>query len=47
MKLIIISNKTALYLAVEKGNLEMVTLLLSNDKVNINSLTISKQILLY
>ena len=32
--------KTALYLAVEKGNIEIVRLLLTNDKLDINLLNI-------
>lgn len=35
-------NKTALHVAVEKGNIEIVELLLSNPNININILSISK-----
>ena len=41
-----IINKTALHLAVEKGNTEIVQMLLSNKRVNINSETISISIIL-
>ena len=33
-------NKTALYHAVEKENIEIIQLLLSNDKINVNILNI-------
>lgn len=36
MKLYYLLDKTPLYLAVEKGNLEMVKLLLSNKKIKVN-----------
>ena len=35
-----ILNKTAFYLAVEKGNIEIINLLLSNDKLDINIICI-------
>ena len=41
-----IINKTALHLAVEKGNTEIVQMLLSNKRVNINSETILISIIL-
>ena len=34
-------NKTALYHAVEKENIEIIQLLLSNDKIDVNVLNIS------
>ena len=39
--------KTALYLAVEKENIEIVKLLLTNDKLDINLLNILLLIILY
>lgn len=36
MKSYYLFDKTPLYLAVEKGNLEMVKLLLSNKKIKVN-----------
>ena len=33
-------NKTALYYAVKKENIEIIQLLLSNDKINVNILNI-------
>ena len=33
-------DKTALYLAVEKGNIKIVRLLLENDKIDINILNV-------
>ena len=35
-------NKPALYQAIEKGNVEIVKLLISNDKINVNIPYISK-----
>ena len=39
-------NKTALYLAVEKENIEIVKLLLTNDKLDPNILNIKNAIVL-
>ena len=39
-EILILFYKTALYLAVEKGNIEIIKLLLSNDKLDINILNI-------
>ena len=41
IELIFYIYKTALYLAVEKENIEIIKLLLSNDKLDINILNIS------
>ena len=43
-KVLIYFNKTALCLAVEKENIEIVKLLLSNDKIDVNILNIFKQV---
>ena len=37
-------NKTALYYAVEKENIEIIQLLLSNDKIDVNILNILRTI---
>ena len=36
MKFILLFQKTALYIAVEKENIEIIKLLLSNNRININ-----------
>lgn len=36
--MIFLLNKTPLYFAVEKGNIEVIKLLLANDKLDINVL---------
>ena len=40
MKFLILFYKTAFYLAVEKENLEIIKLLLTNDKIDINIINI-------
>lgn len=40
MKLILLFHKNSLHIAVEKGDLEIVKLLLENEKININLQTI-------
>ena len=42
MKFFHLFDKTALYLAIEKENIEIVKLLLSNEKVDINIINIFK-----
>ena len=37
MKLFLEINKTVLYKAVEKENIEIIKLLLTNDKLNVNN----------
>lgn len=39
-------NKSAIYLAVEKENIEIIQLLLLNEKININILNILKKFFL-
>ena len=41
MKLLLFTHKTALHLAIEKGNIEMIQLLLENEKLDVNLLSIS------
>lgn len=45
MKSVFIFNKTAFYTAVEKGNIEMIKILLSSDKIDANILNILNAIL--
>lgn len=40
MKFLLMTNKAPLYLAVEKGNIEIIKLLLTSDKLDINFLNI-------
>ena len=46
-RILIYINKTALYLAVEKENIEIINLLLNNDKVDVNILNIFNQVFEY
>lgn len=45
MKFMLIFYKTAFYTAVEKGNIEMIKILLSSDKIDANILNILNAIL--
>lgn len=40
-------NKTALYFAIDEGNIEIIKLLLSNKKVDVNIINISQIILFF
>lgn len=41
MKLNYLLNKTALHIAIEKGNLEIVEMLLNNKNIDVNSIKIN------
>ena len=47
MKLNIYIDKTALYLAIEKGNIEIIKLLLKNNELDINCININIAIFSY